>query len=38
VKFCDWVKYFEMQIVGIRYYYFKESRKTSIWHHIMWHT
>jgi len=38
VKFCDWSKYMETQIVGIRYYFYKESRNTTVWHRIMWHT
>lgn len=38
VEYCDWARYFETQIVGIRYYYYKESRRTTVWHHVMWYT
>ncbi|CRK97590.1 CLUMA_CG010976, isoform A [Clunio marinus] len=38
VEFCDWANYFETQIIGVRYYFYKESKKTSVWHRIMWHT
>lgn len=38
VKFCDWSKYFDTQIIGVRYYFYKESRETTIWHHTMWYS
>jgi hypothetical protein len=38
VKYCDWSDYFESQIVGIRYYFYKESKNTTVWHRIMWYT
>ena len=37
VQFCDWKKYMEAQIIGIRYFFYKESKITTIWHKIMYH-
>ncbi|XP_070493160.1 putative fatty acyl-CoA reductase CG8303 [Chironomus tepperi] len=36
VQDCDWKKYMETQIIGIRCFYYKESETTTIWHRIMY--
>ena len=38
VKYCDWGKFMETQIIGTRYYFFKEARETTKWHRLMWYT
>lgn len=37
VKYCDWAMYFETQICGIRYYFYKESKETTTLHRVMWY-
>ncbi len=37
VKYCDWYDFFVTQIIGMRYYFFKEARETTIWHRMMWY-
>jgi hypothetical protein len=37
VKYCDWAEYFEHQVKGIRYFYYKESKETKTWHRVLWH-
>ena len=37
VKFCEWAKYMETQVIGIRSFFYRESKDTSKWHRVMWH-
>lgn len=35
-KFLDWYEFLEIQIKGMRFYFFKESRVTTNYHKIMY--
>jgi fatty acyl-CoA reductase len=37
VKYCDWKTYMEVQIKGMRYFFYRESKETTLWHRVMYH-
>lgn len=37
VKYCDWGPYMESQVIGIRRFFYRESKDTTYWHKIMYH-
>lgn len=36
-KYLDWGEFMESQVIGIRQFFFKESKKTTAWNVFVWH-
>lgn len=37
VKYCEWSTYMESQVIGIRSFFYHESKETTNWHKAMYH-
>lgn len=37
VKYCEWSEYMESQVIGVRKFFYRESKDTTAFHRAMWH-